>query len=269
VSESPPAARSGLRAASFPPATTAHAPHSRHGRRRLDVPPGSAPRLRPPGSGPRLRSPAPYPGSDDAHVNVHLKRDLRPETRKRAEKKAEAAHERPMKRLATGEKKNKRHMAQEASVFGLCAEPRTAADVPGGQEPANETETRPRVYLNPTWVTPPRDLPSQPQLLSALGGARGTSACRAKFARRSLRPGRRPILLEYASRVGRQLERVSVMPRRLWVRPQQGTCVWCQAPVRSEWYSSGRQRAARKAVERASIVGRFVPFIGHGGENSR
>jgi hypothetical protein len=80
----------------------------------------------------------------DAKGVVVLKRDLRPETRKRAEKKAETAHERPMKRLGTGEKKNKRRMAQVASVFGLCAEPLTAADVLGGQEPANDTETKPK-----------------------------------------------------------------------------------------------------------------------------
>jgi hypothetical protein len=94
----------------------------------------------------------------DAKGIVVLPRDLRPETRKRAREKAKTAHERPMKRLGIGEKRHRKRMAQVAAVYGLEAEPRTAAEILG-EVAANDTP-RPKPVNKRVWASVEKE-PSQ------------------------------------------------------------------------------------------------------------
>ena len=89
----------------------------------------------------------------DAKGIVMLEEGLREETRKRAQKKAETAHERPMKRLASGEKKNRKRMAQVASVYGLQAQPRTAQQVLEGEACADPATKRPKPQQKRVWAS--------------------------------------------------------------------------------------------------------------------
>jgi len=84
---------------------------------------------------------------------VMLERDLRDETRKKAEKKAETTHERPMKRLASGEKKNRKRMAEVAAVYGQRAVPRTAQEVLDGEGAAQPSAPRPKPQGKRVWAS--------------------------------------------------------------------------------------------------------------------
>jgi hypothetical protein len=76
---------------------------------------------------------------------VMLKRDLREETRKRAE---ETDHK-LRTRLSKGEKKNAKRMAQVASVYSIEPNERTPADVASGQKP----EAPPRPQAKRVWAS--------------------------------------------------------------------------------------------------------------------
>ena len=76
---------------------------------------------------------------------VMLKKDLREETRKRAE---ETDHK-LRTRLSKGEKKNAKRMAQVASVYSIEPNERTPADVASGQKP----EAPPRPQAKRVWAS--------------------------------------------------------------------------------------------------------------------
>jgi hypothetical protein len=88
-----------------------------------------------------------------------LHRDLRPATKKAAEKKAATRHTRPCKRLASGEKRHRKRMAEVAAVYGLRAVPRTPADIVGELHVTKDARpARPTPVSKRVWASPRQDL---------------------------------------------------------------------------------------------------------------
>ncbi len=91
----------------------------------------------------------------DAKGIVMLKRDLRPATRKAAEAKAKR-RDRPMKRLARGEKRNRKRMAEVAAVYAIAPFPRTTDDVVRELGPVRDLDAqrrRPRPSNKRVWAS--------------------------------------------------------------------------------------------------------------------
>jgi hypothetical protein len=88
--------------------------------------------------------------SFDAKGIVMLPRDLRSATRAAAQRKARQGRRgRPMKRLARGEKRNRKRMAQVATVYSLERFPRTPQDIIRELRPVQDA-TKPRKRPKPT-----------------------------------------------------------------------------------------------------------------------
>src|SRR5215813_13696717 len=84
-----------------------------------------------------------------------LKADLRPATRKAAEKK-ESDPRWPRKRLSKGEKRNRKRMAQVAAVYSIAPFPRTPEDIVHELRPvqeATQTKRRPKPVNKRAWAS--------------------------------------------------------------------------------------------------------------------
>jgi len=93
--------------------------------------------------------------SSDGKGVVMRTEDLRPETRK----KAEAAAKRPQRRLGPGEKKDRKRMAEVATVFTIEPFVRTAADiVREGKAVQDATPVRPKPQNKRVWASLTQDI---------------------------------------------------------------------------------------------------------------
>lgn len=91
----------------------------------------------------------------DAAGIVVLKADLRPATRKAAEKK-ESDPRWPRKRLSKGEKRNRKRMAQVAAVYSIAPFPRTPEDILRELRPVQDTtpkKRRPKPVNKRAWAS--------------------------------------------------------------------------------------------------------------------
>jgi hypothetical protein len=89
----------------------------------------------------------------DAAGIVMLKADLRPATRKAAEK-AESDPRWPKKRLSKGEKRNRKRMAQVAAVYSIAPFPRTPQDIVHELRPVQDVaakKQRPKPVNKRVW----------------------------------------------------------------------------------------------------------------------
>lgn len=102
--------------------------------------------------------------SFDAKGIVMVPRDLRPATQAAARRKARKGRKgRPMKRLTRGEKRNRKRMAQVATVYSQQPLVRTAQDVMGELRPVQDIAApakRPKPIAKRVWASVTQDCPT-------------------------------------------------------------------------------------------------------------